>query len=191
MQPIISKQSSENFEHCYINVNDSDIEVLQEKPLVMQVWVRSKSSQEHCVEKWELAGDINLQQNKPNSKAELGYSFSNLLRQKEVDRRKVSEAVEALMNLDTARNVFVFKGTRKRVAFEEFGSSFKIISGDMVIVQSNVEITSVGGESKGKHRFIQITSKKEASIANFVAKFPHSDDWTVCSASEFLLPDNE
>jgi len=189
MKQILEEQKYEEFEECYINVNDGDIEVRQEKPLVMQVWVRSKASPDLCVEKWDFAGEIDMQKNKPNSKAELGYSFSNLLRQREVDRRKVSEAVDSLLNLDTSKNVFVIKGKRRKIHFEQFGSAFKIMSGDMTITQAEIVINSVGGDSKGPHRFVQICSKKEASIANFIARFPHNDEWVTCSISEFLLPD--
>lgn len=188
MENILQQQPNNDFEECIINVGDSDIEVLQEVPLLMKVWVRSKTSQQ-CVEKWEQAGEIDLRVKKPKSKAELGYAFSNLLRQKEVDRRKVSEAVQALLHLDTAKNVFVIKGKRKQIHFEKFGSAFKIISGDMVITQSDLTINSVGGDSRGSFRFIQVCSKKEASIANFIQRLPCNEEWITCSISEFLLPE--
>lgn len=189
METILQQQGNDDFEECIINVGDSDIEVLQEKSLLIQVWVRSKTSQE-CVEKWEQAGEIDLRSKKPKSKAELGYAFSNLLRQKEVDRRKVAEAVQALIHLDTPKNVFVVKGKRKQIHFDKFGSAFKIISGDMVITQSDLTITSVGGDSRGSYRFIQVCSKKEASIANFIQRLPCNEEWITCSISELLLPDD-
>lgn len=190
MQETIDNIPEESFEECFINLNDGDIELKQEKPLVIQVRVRSKASQGSCIEKWEYAGEINMETNKPKNKSVLGDAFSNLLRQKEVDRRKISEAVEALLNLNTSKDVFLIQGKRKKISLEQFGSAFKVISGDMAISQASISITSVSGESKGKYRFIEISSKKESSISNFISNFTSKDNWITCAVPELILDES-
>ena len=186
MKAILEACKEQPVSESYINLADGGLELRQESALVLQVRVRSKTSPLN-LEKWESAGEINLETAKPKSKTALGSSLSILLRQKEVDRRKVTEAAQALVHLETAKDVFVVVGSKREVSLGDFGSAWKIISGDMVITQSDITITTAGGESRGEHRLLVLASKKENSIINFAKHLPRQEDWICASMAEFLV----
>ena len=161
---------------------------MQVNPKSISVRVRTRSKHGTGAEKWEIAGEITLESKQPITKKLLCLSLSNLLRQKEVDRRKVVEVVEYLQSLTPPTDVFVIQGTKKVLSLEKFGSSFKIISGDMLLEQSDVTITSMNGESKGKFRCVEISANKESCVTAFVANFVPASDWITSSIPEFIQP---
>jgi hypothetical protein len=187
MKEILDKCESQPVTESFVNINESDIELRQEKSLIIQVRVRTKSSPEQSIEKWEIAGEVDLVTNKPKNKEALGSAISILLRKKEMDRRKISEAVQSLMHLDTSKDVFAVSGTIRTVAMEQFGSAFKIISGDMLLSQADVTISTTGGDNRGEFRVLSFSSKKEDSIANFLVHLPITEEWNSVSMADYMI----
>lgn len=141
------------------------------------------------VERWEPAGDIDLKILKGAGKSALLTSVTNCFRHQAMDARKASQLVSRLSDLDIQKDVYVLKGIKKQVYLDCLHSE-KYLFGcsDLTITQSNVEFYRPADKSNPVVlQIIEVHSKTESSLLNFVSDIELMDHWQICSMSEFMI----
>ena len=152
--------------------------------LMIEISVRTKASNITRVERWETAGKFTI--NDKTTKRYLSSTISNLLRQKEFDRRKIKDIILNFLSMNSLRDTLEVKGMRKIVQFPQFGESMKTLSGDVTFSQSKVEIINSTEEAAKKYIILELFSTSEKRIVQFIQKLNLDQAWVICSFPELL-----
>eukprot|EP01102_Stenamoeba_stenopodia_P017186 TRINITY_DN6125_c0_g1_i2.p1 TRINITY_DN6125_c0_g1~~TRINITY_DN6125_c0_g1_i2.p1 ORF type:complete len:684 (-),score=130.82 TRINITY_DN6125_c0_g1_i2:140-2191(-) len=179
----LQRSAEEPFSEYYINIGSADAFISVSQDLNAQFHITPKESGN--VKFW-ISGESFPLSSSLNKKSLLRNIKSSVVNNLVVLRR-VNALTPKIERVNPTKDTIQVRGKRKQVSFGDFGNALRVLSGNLIVGQADIEIVGEGNNVLGNYKTIYLRSSKGDFLTEFVkTNIKVEPTWNLISIPELL-----